>query len=68
MLVSVNNQPVELPPGATTLNLLLQQLQFADKKGIAVAIQDQIIPRSTWPAYALQENDKVTIIQATQGG
>ena len=68
MLVTVNNQSVELTTGQPTLGQLLQQLQFGEKKGIAVAIQDEIVPKSTWPTYALQENDKVTIIQATQGG
>ncbi|MDB5261953.1 MAG: hypothetical protein JWQ14_1234 [Adhaeribacter sp.] len=68
MLVSVNNQPVEITTGPSTLSNLLQQLQFGDRKGIAVAIKDQVVPQSTWPTYALQENDKVTIIQATQGG
>ncbi|PIQ21613.1 MAG: thiamine biosynthesis protein ThiS [Cytophagales bacterium CG18_big_fil_WC_8_21_14_2_50_42_9] len=68
MLVTVNNQPVKLTAAQPTLVNLVQQLQFGEKKGIAVAIQDEIVPKSTWPTYALQENDKVTIIQATQGG
>ena len=68
MLVTVNNQPVELTTGQPTLDYLLQQLQYGEKKGLAVAIQDEIVPKSTWFSYALQENDKVTIIQATPGG
>jgi sulfur carrier protein len=68
MLVTVNNQPLVFTAGQPTLSHLLLQLQLGDKKGIAVAIQDQIVPKSTWPTYALQENDKVTIIHATQGG
>lgn len=68
MRISVNNNVVELAGEQPTLANLMQRLQFGDKKGIAVAIQDQIIPKSTWPNYTLQENDKVTIIQATQGG
>ena len=68
MLISVNNQPVEITTHQPTLTNLLLQLQFGDKKGIAVAIKDQIVPKSTWPTYTLQENDQVTIIQATQGG
>ncbi|WP_026463718.1 sulfur carrier protein ThiS [Adhaeribacter aquaticus] len=68
MLIIVNNQSVDLTADTPTLGNLLQQLQFGDKKGFAIAIQDQIVPKSTWPTYTLQENDKVTIIQATQGG
>jgi sulfur carrier protein len=68
MLLTVNNQPVVFPAGQPTLSNLLLQLQLGDTKGIAVAIQNQIVPRSTWASYALQENDRVTIIHATQGG
>lgn len=67
MLISVNNQPVPFTPG-TSLSSLLLELQFAEKKGIAIAVNQQIVPKSTWSTYTLQENDKVTIIQATQGG
>ncbi|RNI27230.1 sulfur carrier protein ThiS [Rufibacter immobilis] len=67
MLISVNNQLVPFTSG-TSLSGLLLELRFAEKKGIAVAVNQQIVHRSTWSTYPLQENDKVTIIQATQGG
>ncbi|ALJ00780.1 sulfur carrier protein ThiS [Rufibacter tibetensis] len=67
MLISVNNQPVPFTSGSS-LSSLLQELQFAEKKGIAIAVNQQIVPKSTWATYTLAENDKVTIIQATQGG
>ncbi|MEY8761562.1 sulfur carrier protein ThiS [Chryseobacterium tongliaoense] len=38
------------------------------KKGIAVALNNRIIPISSWPDTLLQDQDSVLIITATQGG
>ncbi|MGV4413568.1 sulfur carrier protein ThiS [Chryseobacterium sp. T1] len=37
-------------------------------KGIAVAINNRIIPQSIWAATILHNNDSILIITATQGG
>jgi sulfur carrier protein len=43
--------------------------QLGDKqKGIAVAINDSVIPRSNWETYTIKNNDTILIIKATQGG
>jgi sulfur carrier protein len=67
MLVSVNNQSVTLPL-ACNLAGLVDHFGFRNQKGMAIAVNQQIIPKSTWDSYALNENDQVTIIHATQGG
>lgn len=67
MLVSVNNQPLTLPL-ASDLASLAVHLGFPDPKGLAIAVNQHIIPKSAWSSYALHENDQVTIIHATQGG
>lgn len=36
--------------------------------GIAMAVDDTVIPKSEWSTFQVSENDKITIIQATQGG
>ncbi len=51
----------------STLDVLLNILKI-NTKGIAVAINNQIITKSAWSNTSLKENDNVTIIQATQGG
>jgi len=38
------------------------------KKGIAVALNNRIIPLSVWAETILNNNDSVLIITATQGG
>jgi len=38
------------------------------KKGIAVALNNRIIPLSAWAETILKDKDSVLIITATQGG
>jgi len=38
------------------------------KKGIAVALNNRIIPQSSWPKTILSNKDSILIITATQGG
>lgn len=38
------------------------------KKGIAVAVNNRIIPLSAWAETLLKDKDSVLIITATQGG
>jgi sulfur carrier protein len=67
MTVSVNNQSVDTSPSAS-LGSLLAQLALAQKKGIAVAVNNVVVPRATWERYPLSGNEKITVLQATQGG
>ena len=36
--------------------------------GIAVAVNEEILPRADWHEYQVKENDNILIITATQGG
>lgn len=38
------------------------------QKGVAVAVNNRMIPRTDWEATALAENDNVVIIKAACGG
>ena len=51
----------------TTLQTMLSQLTIAEN-GIAIAINEQIIPKTNWATTKLNNNDKILIITATQGG
>ncbi len=67
MQILVNNKPEELHSGIKLFELLTQ-LKLADKRGIAVAVNNAVIGRNDWNDYQLNENDKVTIIRPAQGG
>ena len=67
MEVHVNNKLYAVQPG-TTIAALLQFIQVPSEKGIAVAVNSQVIPKTTWQQQLVQTADKITIIHATQGG
>ena len=67
MVCYVNNTPHETP-AAQSLTQLLARLALDQPRGLAVAVNDAVVPRAEWPAYELNEQDRVTIIRATQGG
>jgi len=50
-----------------TLATFLSELKLPEQ-GVAVAVNQQIKPRSEWGEYHLQENDSVLIIKAACGG
>jgi len=39
-----------------------------DQKGLAVAVNNAVVPKDNWPETILREADKVLLIRATQGG
>ncbi len=66
MKVFVNNKETELSQGNTVADLALQL--NLPKQGIAVAVQNRMIPRTDWDSKQLQEGDKLVIIKAACGG
>ncbi|GAB3974582.1 hypothetical protein GCM10028806_30560 [Spirosoma terrae] len=67
MTVSVNNQLIRIESDAS-LGGLLAQLALDQQKGIAVAVDNAIVPRARWHQHPLSGNESITILQATQGG
>jgi sulfur carrier protein len=67
MLVFVNNKPHEAS-AAPTLADILTELQLTEQRGIAVAVNDSVVPRQEWAAHQLQAEQRITVIRATQGG
>ena len=66
MEITVNNE-------VKTINdeslLSLTHSILGDKtKGIAIAVNQTIIPKTDWEKTSLKTNDAVLIIKATQGG
>lgn len=46
----------------------LASAEFGNVKGIAIAVNDKIIPNSKWPEFSLTENDKILVVTAACGG
>ncbi|MFN6946588.1 MAG: sulfur carrier protein ThiS [Cytophagaceae bacterium] len=67
MMIFINNEKKEVETG-NKLSKLLEQLNLLQKRGIAIAINNEVIPKVEWDSQPLQDGDKITIITATQGG
>jgi sulfur carrier protein len=65
MKLQINNQ--ERETAAQNLQELATELQLP-AKGVAVAVNNQLVLRGQWPTRLLQENDHVVIIKAACGG
>jgi sulfur carrier protein len=67
MEVFINNQLKQLTK-ETSLQSLLLEFGFEEVRGIAVAVNEQVVPKPQWNSYFLADRDSITIIRATQGG
>lgn len=67
MNITINDE-VRTLSDSVSLGQLIQQLDLGEKKGIAVAVNEEVVTRADWQSRRLRDTDRVTIIQATQGG
>jgi sulfur carrier protein len=65
MKITVNDEAVEIPED-TSVASLLATLGIGEK-GIAVAVDWAVLPRSEWE-HALSDGAKVEVVTAVQGG
>ena len=64
----VNGRSQELRPGLT-IQSLIDSLQAApDGRGVAVAVDGEVVPRGAWEETVLREGAQVEIVTAVQGG
>ena len=51
-----------------TLDELLARLDITERCGVAVAVNNRVIPKSQWSEAPVADGDVVELIRATQGG
>jgi sulfur carrier protein len=64
--VLFNDAPRQLATGETVAELL-QELVLPER-GIAVAVNGEVVRRADWAAHRLSEGDRVDVLTASQGG
>ncbi len=67
MLVTVNGSEFVAEEG-DNLKSVLEKKDITDGKGIAVAVNHEVIPKSDWMNTILKPGDDILIITATAGG
>lgn len=66
MTLTVNGEPSPLAP-PVTITALLDAID-APPRGVAVAVDGEVVPRSAWPARTLRDGQAVEVLTAVQGG
>ena len=68
MKIRVNGETKEVRLNINIHDLLIALELNPIQAGIAVAVNREVIPKTTWQATELCENSEVEIIRAVQGG
>lgn len=66
MRIKLNNETIQIDP-TFTLQTLLNEY-YVPEAGLAAAINDRVIPHSSWASTVLSEHDEITLFQAIAGG
>ena len=64
--VLVNGEPDEVAEGTTVADLVARHRD--SPRGVAVARNEEVVPRSRWDATVVAEGDRLEILTAAQGG
>lgn len=68
MELTINHQKKFFDNPPASLEDLLLSENLKREKGIAVALNNQVVSRKDWASTSLKSNDTILIITATQGG
>jgi sulfur carrier protein len=68
MIVAVNGAARELPDGASVAGALAELGVENTARGVAVAVQGEVVPRREWTTLSLRDGDRVEVLSAIQGG
>lgn len=67
MIVQVNGRQVTLDEGAR-LDQLLVQYAGSQTRGVAVAVNGEVVPKRAWAQTEVGDGDRVEVLRAVGGG
>ena len=65
MRLTVNGRSLDTE--AASVLALVESITQA-RRGVAVAVNGEVVPRSSWPVTSLVDGDLVEVLTAAQGG
>ncbi|WON93174.1 MULTISPECIES: sulfur carrier protein ThiS [unclassified Sphingobacterium] len=68
MELTINHQIRFFDPTLTSLESLLLLELSGQTQGVAVAINNKVIPKKDWATTPLKPHDQIILITASQGG
>jgi sulfur carrier protein len=67
-MIVLNGEACDVRAGESIVAALARLDLERDARGIAVAVDGEVVPRARWDSYALAESARVEVVTAMQGG
>jgi sulfur carrier protein len=67
-VIVLNGERSKLTAGTTVADALAALGLTREARGVAVAVDGEVVPRTTWESFALGEDARVEVLTAMQGG
>ena len=68
MIIELNGDRVEVGDDARVADAVARAGGDRDRRGVAVAVDGEVVPRGAWERIKLREDQKVEVVGAIQGG
>ena len=67
-MITFNGQASEVPAGETVAGALGRLGVSPQQRGVAVAVDGEVVPRGEWGSFVLDEGARLEVLTAMQGG
>ena len=67
-MIELNGEPTEVQAGSTVVDLLDRLGIEPGARGVAVAVDAEVVPRGEWGAHVVADGARVEVLTAIQGG
>lgn len=67
-MIAINGESTDLKPGGTLVDVLARLGLTVATKGVAIAVDGEVVPRAAWDTFTLVDNARVEVLTAMQGG
>ena len=68
LTLTVNGDALDLPAGSTVADVVARLIGTGDPKGIAVAVEREVVPRSAWGSTVVTSGSRIEVVTAAAGG
>jgi len=66
--MKININDIEATIKGDRLIDLFKENHLQEQKGLAIAVNQEVVPQKDWNAHRLQNNDSILVIQPIHGG
>lgn len=67
MNITINAKPYQMEESSDLINAL-EKAKIINRFGIAIAVNNTVVPKTEWEKFVLKDKDNIIIINAISGG